>query len=141
MTQGGAPCMSSTHGTPFGLRGLGLATRIILICLAATLTPAIIITAWALHSATHMTDALTQSLASESSSILQIIDRNLFERYGDVQAFALNSAVQQRADWRKVGSKENPIAAAAEHLSQQAASLRQTVQSLHQTISGRALSH
>ena len=37
-----------------------------------------------------------------------LIDRNLFERYGDVQAFGLNTAVQDRSNWR-AASADNPL--------------------------------
>jgi methyl-accepting chemotaxis protein len=38
------------------------------------------------------------------------IDRNLFERYGDVQAFGLNDVVEDKTQWYKVGSTNNRIA-------------------------------
>lgn len=39
------------------------------------------------------------------------IDRCMFERYGDVQAFGVNSVVRDKANWYKKGD-ENPIVAA-----------------------------
>ena len=36
------------------------------------------------------------------------IDRNLFERYGDVQAFGLNAAAQDPANWRRP-APDNPL--------------------------------
>ncbi|MBI5423615.1 MAG: methyl-accepting chemotaxis protein [Opitutae bacterium] len=41
-----------------------------------------------------------------------MIDRNLFERYGDVQAFALNHALRDRSQWHQPGATRNSIAAA-----------------------------
>ena len=38
------------------------------------------------------------------------IDRNLFERYGDVQAFGFNDVVEDRSQWYKVGAANNRIA-------------------------------
>jgi len=46
-----------------------------------------------------------QSLEEVASNIADKIDRNLFERYGDVQAFGLNSAVQNRENWYKPGGR------------------------------------
>ena len=37
------------------------------------------------------------------------IDRNLFERYGDVQAFGLNSVLDQKAAWYRAEAEGNPI--------------------------------
>ncbi len=37
------------------------------------------------------------------------IDRNLFERYGDVQAFGFNSVVDQKASWYRTDVEGNPI--------------------------------
>jgi len=41
-------------------------------------------------------------------SLNDIIDRNLFERYGDVQAFGLNTAAHDTANW-KAPSDNNPL--------------------------------
>jgi methyl-accepting chemotaxis protein len=38
-------------------------------------------------------------IRTTSESIADLIDRNLFERYGDVQAFALNQAIQDKNTW------------------------------------------
>jgi len=44
-----------------------------------------------------------QTLEGVASNIADKIDRNLFERYGDVQAFGLNSVLQNRENWYKPG--------------------------------------
>ena len=46
-----------------------------------------------------------------ASSINDKIDRNLFERYGDVQAFAANTAAYDPANWNRP-SASNPLVAA-----------------------------
>jgi methyl-accepting chemotaxis protein len=43
-----------------------------------------------------------------SVEIMDKIDRNLFERYGDVQAFGLNATAHNPANWRNQ-SPENPL--------------------------------
>lgn len=40
------------------------------------------------------------------------IDRNLFERYGDVQAFGFNGVIQEKESWYKRSAEESPIVAA-----------------------------
>lgn len=49
------------------------------------------------------------SLVTKSESVNDTIDRNLFERYGDVQAFGLNRAVINPAEWY-MASAEAPVA-------------------------------
>jgi methyl-accepting chemotaxis protein len=44
----------------------------------------------------------------EASKLGDVIDRNLFERYGDVQAFGLNTAALDPANWRNPSS-DNPL--------------------------------
>jgi methyl-accepting chemotaxis protein len=39
------------------------------------------------------------NLQTHAQNLADKIDRNLFERYGDVQAFGLNKVVQNRANW------------------------------------------
>ena len=54
----------------------------------------------------------SENMASTAESVMDTIERNLFERYGDVQAFASNSVIQDRDSWYKEGSDENPVAEA-----------------------------
>jgi methyl-accepting chemotaxis protein len=49
---------------------------------------------------------------STAAEIMDKVDRNLFERYGDVQAFVNNSVVYDQTQWGKRGSSENRIAEA-----------------------------
>lgn len=46
-------------------------------------------------------EAARGSLALIAGSGMDVIERNLFERYGDVQAFGLNTAVRDEATWYK----------------------------------------
>jgi methyl-accepting chemotaxis protein len=47
-------------------------------------------------------------LADAAQSVNDIVDRNLFERYGDVQAFLLNAVLDDRAQWRRPG-EDTPL--------------------------------
>jgi len=55
---------------------------------------------------------LRDSTKVHAVNVADKIDRNLFERYGDVQAFGINPAVQDRANWYQVGADKNAIVAA-----------------------------
>lgn len=63
------------------------------------------------RSAANFKTVLLENLASTSITINQIIDRNLFERYGDVQAFGVNAAAHNPTNWKRP-SEDNPLVAA-----------------------------
>ncbi len=44
-----------------------------------------------------------------SKSTADLIDRNLSERYGDVQTFGMNSVIHNKENWYKTDEKENKI--------------------------------
>ena len=50
------------------------------------------------------------TLRGSATTISDRIERNLFERYGDVQAFGLNAVVQDKASWYQSGDS-NKVAA------------------------------
>src|SRR6185295_2440083 len=47
--------------------------------------------------------------SSMAEGVADKIDRNLFERYGDVQAFGFNSVLDQKASWYRSDVEGNPI--------------------------------
>lgn len=49
-----------------------------------------------------------EGMKTTSATLGDLIDRNLFERYGDVQAFGVNSAARDTANWYKAGA-QNPL--------------------------------
>ena len=46
---------------------------------------------------------------SVAEGVADTIDRNLFERYGDVQAFGMNYVLDQKAAWYRPDVEGNPI--------------------------------
>lgn len=56
-------------------------------------------------------DAAHHQLVTKSSDIIEVIERNLFERYGDVQAFGLNTVVQDRESWYKTDGTNRLVTA------------------------------
>lgn len=75
---------------------ISLTTKLVLSIVLAGLVPALIVGYLALSSARQMAVPIGGSYQSEAASIGDKIDRNLFERYGDVQAFGVNAAVQHQ---------------------------------------------
>jgi len=59
-----------------------------------------------------LNDSITKSYLDTTQAAVNMIDRNLFERYGDVQAFPLNHALKNQASWFKAGAAANPIVVA-----------------------------
>jgi len=72
------------------------------------------ILSWQVFQATNrMEQDLTKSFQSFAENINDKVDRNLFERYGDVQAFGANRAVFDKSSWYRPGSESNGIARVA----------------------------
>lgn len=83
---------------PFVSR-LKIVHKLVLLFLLFGLLPISII-GYIAYQATETIEAgEAQRFEISASNIADKIDRNLFERYGDVQAFALNHATYNRADW------------------------------------------
>jgi methyl-accepting chemotaxis protein len=61
-----------------------------------------------LRSTTQMKASSEARLMNIAANTMETIERNLFERYGDVQAFGFNTVVQDKANWYKPGDT-NPI--------------------------------
>ena len=78
------------------------------------LVPASLVTVLSYRASSRtVTERVGASIQRAAIDINDIIDRNLFERYGDVQAFATNPLLQDRRLWYQRGSAHNPIADAA----------------------------
>jgi methyl-accepting chemotaxis protein len=88
----------------------GLKPKLIAAFLLAGAIPALLIAVLAFRLTTRMTDSKIKSFHQITVDFADKVERNFFERYGDVQAFALNHIIQDRSFWYKVGSKENPLA-------------------------------
>ena len=90
---------------------LSLRTKLIAGVVTAGVVPAAAVTLLAWNA----TDAIEETVGSRyqvaAGTTLDIIERNLFERYGDVQAFGLNGVVQDRANWYQQGD-DAPIVTA-----------------------------
>jgi methyl-accepting chemotaxis protein len=85
-------------------------TKLLLICLAMGMLPASIVALFAWRAGNDMGEGVAKNYESIASEIGDKIDRNLFERYGDVQAFGYNAVVQNRDQWYQQ-SDDNAITA------------------------------
>jgi hypothetical protein len=89
---------------------LSLKAKLISAFLILGMIPACLLGWQVFQATTSMEQDLVNSLQGVAAQINDKIDRNLFERYGDVQAFGVNRAVLDRSSWHRVGSENNPIA-------------------------------
>lgn len=92
---------------------LSLKAKLISAFLILGMIPACTLGWQVFQATTSMEQDLVNSLQGVAAQINDKIDRNLFERYGDVQAFGVNRAVLDRNSWHRVGSENNPIALVA----------------------------
>ena len=101
-----------SHATEPAVRRLsGIRAKLILILLAFGMLTAVAIFLVFLFSRTTFENAFSLQFETLAAQVNDVIDRNLYERYGDVQAFALNVAVRNPANYRNP-SPDNDLAAA-----------------------------
>ena len=89
-------------------RPLQIRSRIILLLLAFGLTPAALLGGSLLLERETLRNLSMSRLADAAAGLTDTIDRALFERYGDVQVFGLNTAAHEPANWRRPGG-DNPL--------------------------------
>ncbi|MCL4692769.1 MAG: hypothetical protein KJ060_09700 [Candidatus Hydrogenedentes bacterium] len=91
------------------MKNLSLTKKLVLLFIAFGLVPALILTAIAFAAANSLGEGMAQRFQTTAETISEQIDRNLFERYGDVQAFALNQVTHDRNAWYQADERSNPI--------------------------------
>ncbi len=89
---------------------INLSTRLILSMAAGGLIPLIALVAFSLNQAKTISRMASEEMHTLATSSLDIIERNLFERYGDVQAFATNRVLDAE-DWSDPSAREAITAA------------------------------
>lgn len=86
-----------------------IATRFTLLFTVFGVIPLLIAVAIGTHATYSIDEASVVQFETTAVAIADKIDRNLFERYGDVQAFTLNSSLDDRATWYQDKDVHNPI--------------------------------
>ena len=69
---------------------INLSTRLVISMAIGGLIPVMALTIYGLNSANRIAEFSKKQLLAHADASIEIIERNLFERYGDVQAFASN---------------------------------------------------
>ena len=78
---------------------LGLRSKLVLVLTAFGLVPLAGVAIIGSRASHAVRDQAATSLQNVAENVADKIDRNLFERYGDVQAFGFNDAVFDRTKW------------------------------------------
>ena len=98
----------STEAARRGRVRLTLRLRLVMLLLAFGITPAAVISGATIAKACYFRTVLMARMADSAVAVSDTIDRNLFERYGDVQAFGTNVAAHDPANWKHPGA-QNPL--------------------------------
>jgi len=69
------------------------------------LVPLLAVSWMSSQALSHTAQERTGVLEASAQTVMSRIERNLFERYGDVQAFGLNQGIYNKEDWYVRGSK------------------------------------
>ncbi|MEN1678222.1 MAG: methyl-accepting chemotaxis protein [Planctomycetota bacterium] len=94
---------------PLRLNSLGV--RITALTLGSALLPMLVVTFVTLRATRDLTMESAKEFQAIAESVADTIDRNLFERYDDVQVFGLNAVVQNRELWNRPGEETELVAA------------------------------
>ncbi|MEC9368752.1 MAG: cache domain-containing protein, partial [Pseudomonadota bacterium] len=86
----------------------GIAAKLTILLLLVGLVPALVVFGVFKWSEAALKKDTEHNLENLAVHIGQTIDRNLFERYGDVQAFGLNVAAFDQANWNS-NDPANPL--------------------------------
>ncbi len=87
---------------------LKIRTKLVILLLVFGLLPLLAVIPILLSELNKVNDANLQDQKSQAATIGDTVDRNLFERYGDVQTFALSGVARENAYWSNP-SANNPL--------------------------------
>ena len=79
--------------------------KLLMLCLLFAAAPVVVLALVTWRSTASFEDTVSKQYLAIAGNVADKIDRNLFERYGDVQAFGLNQVVQDTASWYKPGEQ------------------------------------
>ena len=83
----------------------GIRAKLVALLLLFGLLPVAVIGAIFQGQRHALEEVALDRLSDSAQSVNDIVDRNLFERYGDVQAFLLNAVLGDRGQWRRPGEE------------------------------------
>ena len=87
----------------------GITAKLTVLFVLFGFVPMVIVGVIAYNAGLTIEDSVGTRFQAISEGVADTIDRNLFERYGDVQAFGLNQVLDQKAAWYRAEGEDNPI--------------------------------
>lgn len=90
-------------------KSLSITQKLVGLFLAFGLVPVTVVGIIAYRATVDIETRTAGKFQGVAEGLADKVDRNLFERYGDVQAFGLNTVLHQREAWHAVGESANPI--------------------------------
>ncbi|MFK7776577.1 MAG: methyl-accepting chemotaxis protein [Gimesia sp.] len=91
------------------LKNLSITQKLVGLFLVFGLVPMAVMGTISYNCTVLVDENSLKQMEDVSTSVADLIDRNLFERYGDVQAFGMNTVIQDEESWYKTDEKENKI--------------------------------
>ena len=88
---------------------MGITAKLVWLCCLFGLVPMAIVGGIAYNASRQLEAGVGVRFQTVAQNIADKIDRNLFERYGDVQAFGLNRVALNRSDWYKTSEEASDI--------------------------------
>src|SRR3990170_4698986 len=87
----------------------GLTAKLVGTLLCFALVPTVLVALVVYWGFQEIRDQAANRFQVAAEAIADKTDRNLFERYGDVQAFGLNRALYNRASWYQEGERNEIV--------------------------------
>jgi len=87
-----------------------LTSKLVVLLIVFAMIPMIVVATIGIFASHQIEAVVGKRLASMALGLGDKIDRSLFERYSDVQAFTLNHVVQERESWYQTNEANNAIA-------------------------------
>ncbi|MBP7253540.1 MAG: HAMP domain-containing protein [Alphaproteobacteria bacterium] len=96
------------------IHDLSVRTKLVILLVVFAIVPTVAMYSVFANKEEEIRQMAEDTLRDSTKTIGELIDRNLFERYGDVQAFGYNTAAYDSAHWSKP-SAENPLIVAMDN--------------------------
>ena len=89
------------------LTNVSFRAKLVSALLGLSAVPILILSVITYHATESLSSSVGKGYETLAANMMDKVERNLFERYGDVQAFGVNAAVRDKASWYQVGAAKN----------------------------------
>ncbi|MEP6933390.1 MAG: methyl-accepting chemotaxis protein [Nitrospirota bacterium] len=92
-----------------GVGSMGITAKLTMLFVLFGCVPMAVVGLIAYNAGLTIEGSVGTRFQSVAEGVADKVDRNLFERYGDVQAFGFNRVLDQKAAWYRADVEDNPI--------------------------------